>query len=356
MELLEASDSYFQRVMPTNSGKTQTSEHLLRRNMPSLKESKDRYQGIFIAAPVPMKDDYSIDLPRIGTCVECLVNAGMRTGDAIYVVCGAGGEHMHLSVDERKAVAEASVQFAAGRLPIFVGVSHPSTLVSVELARHAEEIGADGLQVEPPYYFSGTSDDVFEYFRMISESVTIGLTAYNTPWTSGFDMDRSFLDRLASLRNIVGLKWYTANLSEFVHVLQNYQERFSIISNLVGGFLASVFILGARGYVSQGANFAPRTHLRILNLLRQKNYEEATHLYLRSEGVYYGAVRELIQQGINGEGNFIKACMPLMGVPCGPARPPHRSIPAWFSERVRTALESVGEAQVSTAPSGPSEA
>lgn len=320
--------------------------------MPSLEESKDHYQGIFIAAPVPMKDDYSVDLPKIGKCVECLIDAGMKSGNAVYVVCGAGGEHMHLSVDERKAVAEASVQFAAGRLPIFVGVSHPSTLVSVELARHAEEIGADGLQVEPAYYFQGTSDDVFEYFRAISESVSIGLTAYNTPWTSGFDMDRRFLDRLASLGNVIGLKWYSANLSEFVYVLQNYKDRFSIVSNLVGGFLASVFILGARGYVSQGANFAPRTHLRILSLLRQKKYEEATHLYLRSEGVYYGAATELVKQGINGEGNFIKACMPLIGVPCGPARPPHRKIPTWFAERVGAALDSVGESQVVTESNG----
>ena len=318
--------------------------------MLSLKGSKDRYQGIFIAAPVPMRDDYSLDLPKIGKCVDYLIDAGMKNGNAVYVVCGAGGEHMHLTIEERKEVAEASVRFAAGRLPVFVGISHPSTLVSIELARHAEKIGADGLQVEPAYYFQGTSDDVFEYFRAISESVSIGLTAYNTPWTSGFSMDRHFLERLANLKNIIGLKWYSADLSEFVHVLQNYRDRFNIFSNLVGGFLASVFILGAKGYVSQGANFAPHTHLQILRLLCQKKYEEATHLYLRSEGVYYGAVRELVQQGFNGEGNFIKACMPLIGVPCGPARPPHRSLPDWFPERVRAALESVGEPQMATKP------
>lgn len=316
--------------------------------MISLEESKDRYQGIFIAAPVPMRDDYSLDLPKIGRCVDSLIEAGMKRGNAVYVVCGAGGEHMHLTIEERKAVAEASVRFAAGRLPVFVGVSHPSTLVSVEIARHAETIGADGLQVEPAYYFHGTADDVFEYFRAISESVSIGLTAYNTPWTSGFSMDRHFLDRLASLRNIIGLKWYSADLAEFVHVLQNHQDRFNIVSNLVGGFIASVFILGAKGYVSQGANFAPRTHLQIFRLLSEKKYEEATHLYLRSEGVYYGAVRELVQQGFNGEGNFIKACMPLIGIPCGPARPPHRALPDWFPERVRQALESVGEFQTAT--------
>ena len=93
--------------------------------MSSPDESKNQYQGIFIAAPVPMKEDYSVDLPKIGQCLECLIGAGMGTGNAVYVVCGAGGEHMHLSVEERKAVAEASVGSAARRLPIFVGVSHP---------------------------------------------------------------------------------------------------------------------------------------------------------------------------------------------------------------------------------------
>jgi hypothetical protein len=59
--------------------------------------------------------------------------------------------------------------------------------------------------------------------------------------------------------------------------------------------------------------------------------------------VYYAAVGELVQQGFGGEGNFIKACMPLIGVSCGPARPPHRKPPDWFVERVGAALESVGE-------------
>src|SRR3954447_18593344 len=91
-----------------------------RSNMSSLEQSKDRYQGIFIAAPVPMKDDFSLDLPKIQNCVQYLIDAGMGVGNAVYTVMGAGGEHMHLTIEERKAVAKASVQFAAGRLPVFV--------------------------------------------------------------------------------------------------------------------------------------------------------------------------------------------------------------------------------------------
>ena len=151
--------------------------------MTKSEETKSKYQGIFVAACTPMTEDYSLDLPRIRTCIEYLVSGGLRTGTAVYVALGAGGEQMHLSTEERKAVTEAAVNASAGRLPVVVGISHQSTQTAVELAQHAERIGADGLQVEPPWYFASTADDAFEYFRAISQSVSLGLTAYNTFWT-----------------------------------------------------------------------------------------------------------------------------------------------------------------------------
>ena len=311
--------------------------------MSKSEQSKAKYQGIFIAAHVPMKEDYALDLAKIETCVEFLISGGLKTGNAVYAALGAAGEHMQLSTEERMAVTEAAVAAAAGRLPVFVGVSHQATQVAVELAKHAERVGADGLQVEAPWYFAGTADDNFEYFRAISESVGFGITAYNTPWTSGFDMDRHFLDRLAGLENVVGLKWDADNRSEFIYVLRNYHERFRIMSNYSGVFCASVFIMGARGYVSQGANFAPRTNLRVLNYLREKKYEEATRLYLRTDWEYYTALHEMQRQGFQGEGNFIKAGMAAVGIPCGPSRLPLRRPPASFEDHLRRVLVDVGE-------------
>lgn len=306
-------------------------------------ETKAKYQGVFIAAQVPMNADYSLNLGQIGPCIQYLIDAGMATGNAVYVALGAGGEHMELTKEERKSVAEAAVKTAAGRLPIFVGVSEQSTKVAVELAEHAELIGADGLQVEPPWYFTGTSDDTFEYFRAISESVSLGITAYNTPWTSGFDMDRNFVDRLTNLDNVVGLKWFNHDVGELIHVLEHYGDRFSIVNNYCGVFNATLFILGARGYVSQAANFIPRTNLRILNYLRQKKFEEGTNLYMQSEWEYYNALFGVINQGLTGEANFIKACMPLVGLDCGPARLPLRTPPTWFRDRIRDMVEKVKE-------------
>jgi len=132
--------------------------------MTKSEETKSKYQGIFVAACTPMKEDYSLDLPRIRTCIDYLVSGGLRTGTAVYVALGAGGEQMHLSTEERKAVAEVAVDASAGRLPVFVGTSHQSTRPSVDLARRADRIGADGLQVESPWYFASDPEDACEYF------------------------------------------------------------------------------------------------------------------------------------------------------------------------------------------------
>ncbi len=311
--------------------------------MKRFERSKQLYQGVFIAAVLPMKQDESLDLPRVKPCVDFLVNAGMGPGNAIYVSLGAGGEAMMLSADERKAAAEAAVEASAGRIPVFVGVSHDRTATMVDLAKHADRIGADGLQIEPPWYFAGTADDIFEYYRAVSDAVEIGITVYPTPWTSLFDMNEAFLERLAALENVIGLKWYSHNSAGAISAIRNYRDRFNIVSNLPGPLCASYFLHGVHGYVSQGANFMPRAHLSVLNHLRAKRYEEATELYMKSEWVYYDAMRECMAHGLNGEGNFIKACMELIGIPCGPARLPLRRPPASFSDRVRTMLASIGE-------------
>jgi 4-hydroxy-tetrahydrodipicolinate synthase len=306
-------------------------------------ESKEKYQGVFIAAPAPMKVDGSLDLGKIQACVDFVVEGGLRAGTAVYVALGAGGEHMHLTKDERKALTEATVQASAGRIPVFVGASDQSTANAVELAQHAQRVGADGHLIETPWYFSSTADDAFHYYRAISEAVDIGITVYPTPWTSGLDMDEKFVERLAALDNVIGLKWYSGNPMNYTNVIRRFRERFSIVSNFSGAFHSSSFILGVRGYVSQGANFLPRTHSRILGLLRGRQYEQATDLYLSSEWIYYQAMVDAMREGYGGEGNFIKACMPLVGIECGSARLPLRPLPAWFVERVRQMLEAVGE-------------
>jgi len=122
---------------------------------------REKICGNFIALPTPFHSDFSLNLPMLRRLVRRLLDAGYRTGNGVLLAGGAGGEFASLRTEERKQVAEAVVSEAAGRIPVIVGAQDTSTMRVLEIARFAESLGADGIQVGPPYYEPATPDDVF---------------------------------------------------------------------------------------------------------------------------------------------------------------------------------------------------
>ena len=307
-------------------------------------ESKEKFQGVFIAAPTPMKEDYSIDLKRLRDLILHYRDNGLRNGNAVCTILGAGGEAMQLTDEERKQVAETAIEAAEREIPIFIGVGHTETRRAVALAKHADQAGADGLQVEPPYYFGNTPDDAFEFIRAISESVECGLGIYNTPWTSGYDMDATFIERLCALENAIGLKWHSDNPTAWARVIRRFSGRLSIISNYGALLAPAAFLLGAKGYVSQDVSAAPRPHVRIISCLQKGEYCKALDLLdVVQEGYYRDFLGEAAKMGYGGEPNFIKAAMDAAGFPCGPARLPTRPMPPSLSRGLRAWVKKVAD-------------
>ena len=72
-----------------------------------------------------------------------------------------------LTIEERKQIAEVTINTVAGRLPVIIHVGHPSTEVAVELAIHAQNAGAFGIVCITPYYWSLTQEEIFRAFRAI---------------------------------------------------------------------------------------------------------------------------------------------------------------------------------------------
>ncbi len=95
--------------------------------------------GLIAATTTPLRDDGSLHLDAIGPMIDRLLESGVS---GLYV-CGSTGEGMSLTCDERKAVVEASVAAAAGRVPVIVQVGHNSLADARTLAAHAARAGAD---------------------------------------------------------------------------------------------------------------------------------------------------------------------------------------------------------------------
>jgi 4-hydroxy-tetrahydrodipicolinate synthase len=79
----------------------------------------------------------------------------------------------------------------------------------VELARHAQAIGADYIVVHTPllYFGAHTPDTIFEYYRHVAEQVDIGIALWNQPPDCGYLLEPDVCLRLAEIPNVVGIKY-----------------------------------------------------------------------------------------------------------------------------------------------------
>ena len=149
-------------------------------------QSRDRLTGCYVTIPTMFRDDdeLSVDLDAIARHVEFLIDGGCVTGNAVLLAGGAAGDFSTMTFDERVAVWEAAVAAAAGRVPIAVGGQTTSTLELVRLVKAAAAVGADYVQVSPPFYHAHTEGDFLDHVLAAADAADIGFIVYNTFWTS----------------------------------------------------------------------------------------------------------------------------------------------------------------------------
>mgnify|MGYP003751472439 FL=1 len=108
-------------------------------------------------------EEMSLDVDSMRQNVQFLLERGFNADNSTLLVGGAAGDFSTMSIAERVRAAEAVVDASSGRIPIVMGAQTSSTRELVELVRHAERVGAEFVQISPPFYFSHTPEDFLEY-------------------------------------------------------------------------------------------------------------------------------------------------------------------------------------------------
>ncbi len=296
-------------------------------------------QGCFLAVPAIFEDDLSLNLDGMRQHMRFLLDSGLRTGNAMFLVNGATGEFPVLSLDERQQAAEAVVQAADGRVPVIVGAQTPSTRDAIEIARHAQDIGATAVQVSPPFYYQPTEDDVYAHMAAIAEAAPeIGIVAYNT-YLHGYAISLEILERFTQIPQMVGVKWGTPNMRLYQNGVLRFADRFSMIDNQ----LLPVFnrILGGSGANLHPALFWPEWGVKVWGLLEGRRWEDAqaevNRVLMPLYDIYVDACAVT-----GGEGHVDKLALEVIGLPGGHNRPPTRPLPPVFKERLRKYMLDIG--------------
>jgi 4-hydroxy-tetrahydrodipicolinate synthase len=209
-------------------------------------------KGSLTALVTPFKDG-ALDEEAFRAHVDWQIESGTEG----LVPVGTTGESPTLSHEEHKNVVEWCVDEARGRVPVVAGAGSNNTAEAVELARHAEEAGADALLVVTPYYNKPNQEGLYRHYKAINDAVGIPIIIYNIPPRSVIDMSVATMARLYELKNIAGVKDATANLAR---VSQQRHALGADFIQLSGEDMTALAYnaAGGHGCISVVSNVAPR--------------------------------------------------------------------------------------------------
>ncbi|MDR7026933.1 4-hydroxy-tetrahydrodipicolinate synthase [Rhizobium rosettiformans] len=212
------------------------------------------YQGSIPALVTPFTDEGAVDEQAFAAHVEWQISEGSSG----LVPVGTTGESPTLSHDEHKRVVELCVEVAAKRVPVIAGAGSNNTVEAIELAQHAEAVGADALLVVTPYYNKPTQKGLIAHYKAIAEAVSLPIIIYNIPGRSVIDMSPETMGALAKAhKNIVGVKDATGKIERVSEQRITCGPDFVQLSGedaTALGFNAH----GGVGCISVTANVAPR--------------------------------------------------------------------------------------------------
>jgi 4-hydroxy-tetrahydrodipicolinate synthase len=212
-----------------------------------------RLRGSLTALVTPFKPGGALDEEAFRAHVEWQIENGTKG----LVPVGTTGESPTLSHDEHKKVVEWCVEEARGRVPVVAGAGSNNTAEAIELAKHAEEAGADALLVVTPYYNKPTQEGLYRHFKAVNDAVGIPIVIYNIPPRSVIDMSVATMARLYELKNIAGVKDATANIGR---VSQQRHAMGPDFIQLSGEDMTALAYnaAGGHGCISVVSNVAPR--------------------------------------------------------------------------------------------------
>jgi len=155
-----------------------------------------------------------------------LINYHLKNGTNGVVPGGTTGESPTLSHNEHKKIIEIAVRECKGKIPVIAGTGSNSTEEAVELSKFAEKAGSDAILVVTPYYNKPTQEGLYQHYKKINDSVGVPIIIYNIPSRSVIDMEVETMARLYELKNIVGVKDATGDLSRVNRQLKTMGKEF----------------------------------------------------------------------------------------------------------------------------------
>ncbi len=195
------------------------------------------------------------------------------------IICGTTGEGSTMTVEEHEEVLHFCIEKANKRITMIAGTGSNDTATAIQLSKHAESIGYDGLLIVTPYYNKATQKGLREHFGAIAENVNIPIILYNVPGRTGVSISVDtfkYLDE--NYPNITAVKEASGDMA--------LASRIKAETNLViysgnDDIIVPIMSIGGKGVISVIANILPDETHDLCADFENGNIQKSVDLYLK---------------------------------------------------------------------------
>lgn len=251
--------------------------------------------GVIPPVVTPLNIDGSVDIASLRKLLDFLLTGGVN---GLFVL-GSSSEVAYLTDGQRAQVLEATVEHVAGRVPVLAGAIDMTTPRVIEHAKVAMDLGADAIVATAPFYTRVSEIEVERHFRGIRAAIDLPLYAYDIPACVHSKLSPGLLSRLGSEGILAGIKDSSGDEGSLRGLIieRRNNPNLANFAILTGAELTvdSALNMGADGVVPGLGNVDPAGYVRLFNLVKSGEVEEA-----RAEQERLHVLFQLVNAGTPG--------------------------------------------------------
>ncbi|WP_245308388.1 dihydrodipicolinate synthase family protein [Halalkalibacter urbisdiaboli] len=265
------------------------------------------FKGVIPPVSTLFTSEGKLDEAGMRKLIDYLIESGV---DGLFFL-GSGGEFSQMTLAEREQLATFATQYVNKRVPVLIGTGAVHTREVIELTEHSKSIGADGVVIVNPYYWTLSDSNLYEHYSSVAKAVDIPILLYNFPNLTGQELTPALILKLVDHHeNIVGIKDTVdtaGHIREIILKVKTKHPHFSVLAGF-DDHLWNTISLGGDGVISASGNFAPELTVGIYQAFVNEDYTRAIELHRRL--AYLPLMYKLDSPFVN----VIKEAMKLRGL------------------------------------------
>ena len=272
----------------------------------------EKFKGTVVASPTPFDSLREIDVDGTGKMLRYFIDSGLN---GIFLLSSTG-EYFSMTKEKKEKFVTTAVEAVEGRLPLMVMVSDACLDNVLRNIDNYAKRNIDAVVLTPPYYYSYSQDELYEFFSAAADRSPVPLLLYNQPMRLPNIIEIELASALSKHHNIIGLKDTSPDAIRLLKLLNIFKDNkeFLIYSGTEG--LAADAALYGGNYVYALAAVRPDIFIDMLKKGRQKDIEGVMLLQDKVNRLssLFGTVKRGYKDSFSNFTHCIKAALRQKGL------------------------------------------